>query len=565
MCRPLAQRVCKQYDKLKAMDPLPKNQPNDSGDIASISGSYPQEKTAPAFGAEKPPTEPPLPPIGEETPVVTPGVENPLASQLPEMASGPVSPPASEASPFASPVTSEPPLPPPPPSTADNPFTIRADVAPTASGGGSNVKRLIAIAILIVALLAIGFVAFTVVGKLLTQQQPVVLQYWGLWENDQVLTPIIEAYQQSHPNIQIVYSRQSPRQYRETLQARIGRGEGPDIFRFHNTWVPMLREELAPAGKTGYTPAEFQQTFYPVMSRDLVVGEQVYGVPLMIDGLGLYYNEDLLRSAGVTPPTTWEEFRQAASQLTVKDETNRIVTAGAALGAANNIEHFSDILAVMMMQNGVDLNNPISVEAEQALSFYRFFADPPANTWDETLDNSILAFASGKVAFIFAPSWQVFTIRDLNPQLKFQVIPIPQLPGTNVAWASYWVEGVSQKSEHQEEAWEFLKYLSSKEAMIQLYTEEAKLRSFGEPYSRVDLAQTISNDPFVGAYVRQAPIAQSFFLASRTFDNGINDRMIKYLEDAVNSQAQGVSPAGALGTMTQGFTQVMQSFTAPTR
>ena len=49
------------------MDTLPKNQPNDSGDIASISGSYPEEKTAPAFGAEKPPTEPPLPPIGEET------------------------------------------------------------------------------------------------------------------------------------------------------------------------------------------------------------------------------------------------------------------------------------------------------------------------------------------------------------------------------------------------------------------------------------------------------------------------------------------------------------------
>ena len=545
------------------MDTLPKNQSNDSSDIASISGSYPEEKTAPAFGAEKPAAESAPAPIGAVTPVATPGTENPSPAFQPEAGAMPVNPPAPEASPFASPVVNEPPLPPPPPSTADNPFTIRADTAPVASGGGSNVKRLIAIAILIVALLAIGFVAFTVIGKLLTQQQPVVLQYWGLWENDQVLTPVIEAYQKSHPNIQIVYSRQSPRQYRETLQARIGRGEGPDIFRFHNTWVPMLGEELAPAGKIGYTPAEFQQTFYPVMSSDLVVGEQVYGVPLMIDGLGLYYNEDLLRSAGVTPPTTWEEFRVAASQLTVKDETNRIVTAGAALGGATNIEHFSDILAVMMMQNGVNLNNPVSVEAEQALSFYRQFADPPGNTWDETLDNSILAFASGKVAFIFAPSWQVFTIRDLNPQLKFQVIPIPQLQGTNVAWASYWVEGVSQKSEHQDEAWEFLKYLSSKEAMIQLYTEEAKLRSFGEPYSRVDLAQIISNDPFVSAYVRQAPIAQSFFLSSRTFDNGINDRMIKYLEDAVNSQAQGVSPAAALGTMAQGFNQVMQSFTAP--
>jgi len=38
----------------------------------------------------------------------------------------------------------------------------------------------------------------------------------------------------------------------------------------------------------------------------------------------------------------------------------------------------------------------------------------------------------------------------------------------------------------------------------------------------------------VGAYIQQAPRARSWYLASRTFDNGINDRMIKAIEDAVN-------------------------------
>jgi multiple sugar transport system substrate-binding protein len=280
----------------------------------------------------------------------------------------------------------------------------------------------------------------------------------------------------------------------------------------------------------------------------------------MIDGLGLYYNEDLLRSAGVTPPTSWEEFRQATLSLTVKDQSGQIVTAGAALGTTGNVEHFSDILAVMMLQNGADLKNPVSNEAQQALSFYHLFAEKPNNVWDETLDNSILAFANGKVAFLFAPSWQAFTIKETNPQLKFQIIPIPQLPGTNVTWASYWAEGVSSKSTHKDEAWDFLKFLSSKDSLVKLHTEEAKTRAFGEPYSRVDLAQTLINDPLVGAYIRQAPTAQSFFLSSRTYDNGINDRMIKYLEDAVNSLTRSVSPQAALQTAAQGFAQVLSSF-----
>jgi multiple sugar transport system substrate-binding protein len=388
----------------------------------------------------------------------------------------------------------------------------------------------------------------------------VTITYWGLWENEAQLTGVIAEYKKTHPNIEVVYSKQSPKQYRERLQNALARGEGPDLFRFHNTWVPMLQADLAPAGPTGYSSSDFQQTFYPVANADLVIGGRVYGAPLMFDGLGLYYNEDLLRAAGVTPPTTWEEFRQAALTLTVKNETGAIVTAGAALGTATNIEHFSDILAVMMLQNGADLKHPAAKEAQDALSFYRLFAERPNNVWDETLDNSILAFANGRVAFIFAPSWQVMAVRQINPNLKFQVIPIPQLPGTNVTWASYWVEGVSSKSKHQAEAWEFLKYLTSKETMVALYTEVTKdpTRPFGEPYSRIDLAQTIINDPYVGAYVRQAQTAQSFFLASKTYDNGINDLMIKYLEDAVNSLNKGVSVDAALQTAAQGFTQVLK-------
>lgn len=541
------------------MDNLPKK-PGD--DPFSFTGTYPKAgdepeapegmtgmSSTPASEAAAPdvPPEPFAPPTPEPQ---VPGA--PVVSTFAETTPAAV--------PFPTPPGTGEPMP-PPPAAPESPFVVPAASAATGGAG----KRILGLLILFIVLIVIGFVAFKVIGRLLARNQPVVLTYWGLWENEAILTGVIAEYKKTHPNVEISYSMQSPKQYRERLQAAIERGEGPDIFRYHATWVPMLKDDLAPAGKTGYTAAEFQQAFYPVAARDLVIGGRVYGVPLMLDGLGLYYNEDLLRAGGIIPPTTWEDFREAALSLTVKDENDQIITSGAALGTTGNVEHFSDIMALMMLQNGADLKNPTGKEAQDALSFYHLFTEKPNQVWNETLDNSIIAFANGKVAFIFAPSWWVHNIRLMNPNLRFQIIPVPQLPGTNTTWASYWAEGVSAKSSHQDEAWEFLKFLSSKETLISLYTEASKTRVFGEPYSRVDLAQTIANDPYVGAYIRQAQTAESFFLAGRTFDNGINDRMIKYLSDAVNSLGQGVSPESAVETVAQGFSQVLSSFGATAR
>ena len=438
--------------------------------------------------------------------------------------------------------------------------TVPASPAPPRSGG-SWFRRIFTVLILLLIVGGLVYASRFALGFLETQKE-VTLTYWGLWENDAIVQPILADFEAKHPKIKVEYAKQSPRQYRERLQAAIARGEGPDVFRFHSTWVPMLKDELAPAPSTVMTAAQFSSAFYPVASADLVAGTTIYGVPLMIEGLGLYYNEDLFAAAGLAPPTTWEELVTLVPQLTVKTADNTIVTSAIALGTTGNVENFSDIVATMMMQNGVNLLDPTGKLAEDTLLFYRGFADSsnPLYTWNESLDNSISAFANGRVAMILAPSWRAFDLKQINPELNFRIAPIPQLPGNSVSWASYWAEGVSGKSTHKEQAWEFLSYLTSSETATKLYTEAAKTRLFGEPYARVDLGARIADDPFVGVFVKQAPDARSFPLASRTFDNGLNDRMIKYLEDAINGLSQGKSPQEVLSTVASGFTQVLRSY-----
>jgi len=308
--------------------------------------------------------------------------------------------------------------------------------------------------------------------------------------------------------------------------------------------------------------ATFESTFYPVAARDLKIGNNYVGIPLEIDGLGMYINEDLFTTAGKTPPTTWDELRKTASELTTPAQRSRgqIQIAGAALGRTENIDHWSDILAAMMLQNGADLNKPIGQLAEDALTYFTLFSQSDL-VWDETLSSSTQQFILGKLAIYFGPSWEAFTIKQANPNLNFKILPIPQLADTNVTWASYWVEGVSKKSPSQEAAWKFVKYLSNKETMQKLYKTESDLRLFGEPYSRRELGDSLKDSNYVGAFVQQAQAAKSGYLSSDTHDNGINDKIIKYFEDAVNAVNFGKSGAKqALETTSQGVSQVLSQY-----
>lgn len=412
---------------------------------------------------------------------------------------------------------------------------------------------------LVLILLAIGFLLYKFFPRGKIGAAQVTLTYWGLFEPPAVFQQVIAEFEKTHPQVKIQYSQENLKFYRERLQNSLAKGQGPDLFRFHQSWVPMLASYLSPLPASVYDLATFEQTFYPSARESLKLKGQYVGVPLEFDGLALYYNEDLLRAAGVSPPKTWDELRKAAISLTVRDEQGKIRTAGVALGTAKNIDHWSDILALMMMQNGVDLSHPASNFGVDALSYFTAFTRLD-RVWESTLPFSTYAFAKGMVAMYFGPSWRTFEIKELNPALNFRIIPVPQLPGNDITWASFWVEGVSKTSKNQALAWEFLKYLSSKEIMQKLYQTETILRGFGEPYSRQDLADLLKSQPYVSPYLEGASQAKNWFLSSATSDNGLNQQITKYYEDAVNAVEAGGDSRSALNTASLGIDQVFKQY-----
>lgn len=426
---------------------------------------------------------------------------------------------------------------------------------------GKIVKAIVGIIfIALVIFVAIKFV----LPRITTQEkkETVTLAYWGLWEDANVMKSIIADFERDNPNIKISYTSQDIKQYKERLATRIQNDTGPDIFRFHNTWVIQLKDYLLPIDSQTVSKDEFQKAYYPVVEEDLVRNGAIYGIPLGIDTLSLFTNTEALNAAGAQIPMTWEEFGRVARLLTVKDELGKIQTAGAAMGTFDNINHAPDIVSLLLLQNGADLSNlpETSKNALDALEYYASFANGEGSVWDETLEPSMIAFANGSLGMYFGYSWDIFAIKAVNPNLSFSVSPVPGLPGRNITVASYWAEGVSSKSKNQKEALLFLKYLTQKETVQKLYTEASKTRLFGQPYARVDLAQSLSSNELVYPFVSQAKNAKSSFFASDTYDDGLNDQMNGYLGNAVRSVLGNTSAESAIEVLSQGVSQVLSQY-----
>lgn len=395
--------------------------------------------------------------------------------------------------------------------------------------------------------------------------ESVSLNYWGLWEEKEIIQPLIDEYQKKNPHVKIVYTKMVPQDYRDKVITRGKAGQGPDIFRFHNTWVPQIRDIATSIPSSVMTPDQFRKTFYSIHAKDLQIDGKYYGIPLMIDGLVLAYNDELFRKAGINrPPVSWEDIIEDVRKLTVKNTSGQIVTSGIALGTANNIEHFSDIFGLFLAQNGGDLKKLDQPEAEGALESYRTFAEGDVAFWDETMPNSSTAFAQEKVAMIIVPSWQIVNIKNINPTLQLKVVPVPVIPGSHpLSIATYWSEGISRYSKHQLEGWKFLKYLSEKETMTKAYELQSKTRLFGSAYSRVDLGSLLAQNEYLGAVIRQAQGEGTYVslpLISRTYDNGLNDRIIAYIENAINQTIQGISYRQAMLTAKEGIDQIFSDF-----
>ena len=435
-------------------------------------------------------------------------------------------------------------------------------------------KKITILSLLALFILGSGFGCQLRSKKVTQATKPITLVFWSVYDNADAYQSIINQYEAIHPNITIEYRKFRYAEYENQLLNAFAEDRGPDIFSIQNTWVKKYQNKLAPLPKSitmaypvisnglqkkvtyqlqtkqSLSIQNLKNEFVDVVGHDVVLDNKIYGLPLALDTLAMYYNKDLFNNAGISePPKYWNnEFLQDVKKLTIQDPKQGIIQSGVALGGSTNINRFSDILSVLMMQNGaimMDGNGQIRFNQTitdsngnqynpglEALKFYTDFANPSKDSysWNNTLPNSLNMFINGQLAIMFDYSYDLATIKARAPKLNFAVAKLPQIEGnppTNVNFANYWVQVVSKKSAHVNEAWDFIQFMTS--------ASQAKtyLQKTGHPAALRSLLQWQENqNNETSVFASEALTAKSWYIGDneQAAEDAIAD-MIKAVEN----------------------------------
>jgi multiple sugar transport system substrate-binding protein len=419
------------------------------------------------------------------------------------------------------------------------------------------------------------------------KQYRINLEIWGFDDTSDTFAEIIDIYKKIDPNIQgIEYKKLSADTYKKELIDAMAAGQGPDIFLIHNTWLPSFSDKMLPSSKEIVNEQKIRKDFVDVVANDFIDKSQVWAIPLSVDSLALYYNKDLFNAASITtPPKNWDDFVADVGILTKVDSYGEISRSGASLGTAYNINRATDVLDLMMFQNGTKMTDtdgtitfdrsqiangkPVS-PGENALTFYTDFAKNGSSkyTWNRNMHYSIDAFSEGNLGMMFNYSWHIKTIESKSPKLNFSVAPVPQFTeGTPVNCANYWAYGVAKNKVSTKnstnvtneiragEAWKFLTFLTTKsDTPISVKTNVEGITSVsnsnfdaasvyakktGKPAARRDLIEIQKSDPKIGVFATENLIAKSW----RQTDPDAMEQIFSEMIDQVNRGQSNVHDA----------------------
>lgn len=388
---------------------------------------------------------------------------------------------------------------------------------------------------------------------------PVSLTIWGVYDDAGNYDPVIADYRQLHPNVSINFKFFRPEEYQAALIRALAEGNGPDIFMVHDDWMKQYKNLMLPLPDTltiGYQQVQgtIQKTTVSVLRTDATISQKglkdgfvdtvasdailpyqpdpakaavnrIYGLPASIDTLALFWNKDLLNAAGIAQaPSNWTDFQAAVTKLTKLDANGNIVQSGAALGTSANVDRSVDILALLMMQNGTQMadangaatfdkipagSGATTLPGLDATTFYTDFANPTkaVYTWNAKEPDAFDAFASGTTAMFLGYSFDTPLIRVAAPKLNFAISPLPQISGgLQVNFGNYWLYSVSKDSKSWNYAWDFIEFLTTKDAEASKY-----LTAANRPPALRSLIASQANSEDLAPFASQVLTAKTWY------------------------------------------------------
>jgi multiple sugar transport system substrate-binding protein len=328
------------------------------------------------------------------------------------------------------------------------------------------------------------------------KKDAVTIRY-GLWDANQLpaYQACADAFTAKNPNITIELEQIAWDDYWTNIQTGMISGSNYDVFTDHLAKFPEFATknqivDIQPmVDEEGIDVTQYEGELADLWSRD---GKR-YGLPKDWDTIAVVYNEDALTAAGLEPGIfeewTWNpddggSFQETVAQLTIDENGNNGLSAdfdkskvkqyGLAMGIGDAYGqtgwslfaastgwrfmdepwgeqyHFDDERVIKTIQDLADLG------------LVHGFNAPEENI--QSL-HSETVFAAGTSALVFHGSWMINWFAD-NLTFPFGFGRLPTGPEGRICMFNGLADSIWTGTEHQDEAWQWVKFLGSEEAQM---------------------------------------------------------------------------------------------------
>ncbi|GLQ11330.1 sugar ABC transporter substrate-binding protein [Devosia yakushimensis] len=278
----------------------------------------------------------------------------------------------------------------------------------------------------------------------------------------------VDAFQAANPNIAVSLEQVPQDQYYVKLDAALGAGQGPDVmWQSSKASYYVDGGALQPLDDYIARDALSLDGYKQVIANLYNLGGHQYGIPKDFDAWTFVYNATLLEGLGIATPKaewTWEDMVRIAEEVKAKRTSSSIVPLYYNYSFNNGVASLVHALGGAVIADGQ--SHMSSPQGIKALEMIKSLQDSELilKVADSTDFNPVNALISGQLAMAETPSWNLSLLSKADaPAGTFGVV---HLPAVNGSWAND-TNGLSYvmnvNSQHKDESWELIKFLTSDE------------------------------------------------------------------------------------------------------
>ena len=266
----------------------------------------------------------------------------------------------------------------------------------------------------------------------------------------------------------------------------------------------------------------------------------ILALPFTVDPLVMYWNRDTFSAAGIaTYPHYWSDFTSLNQSLTSKDQNGNVRKSAVAMGTFSNISHARELFGTLLMQIG----NPVTtisggkvvttvstgnnaIDPAAVLKFFSQFADPTNSNycWNQGMLNDKAEFLSGELATYFGFASELQDLRTKNPNINFDVAPVPQIKtgGVKATYGQLYGFSILRSSSNANAAYQVLSMILGPQSISNL------AQTMYLPSVRIDAMNNIASDPYLTIFNQAALISKTWMDVDPVQSNQILGNMVNY-------------------------------------